>query len=133
MPSKKKNKLNAKKSTPLYRKSALRKGDLVMVIAGGHKEKRPNKGQVGRIVGFTGKGGQRVLVEGLNLMTKHQRQTAPDKPHGIMKKEGGIHLSNVMYYVEKIKKPVRLRHKFLDDGQKVRGYTDPESKDFVQI
>lgn len=104
-----------------------------MVIAGGNKDKRPNKGQVGNILAFIGKKGDRVIVEGVNMITKHQRQTAPDKPSQIIKKEGSIHISNVLYYVDKIKRPVRLKSSFLTDGTKARGYTDPESKEFVQI
>lgn len=113
--------------------TALKKGDLVMVIAGGHKTKRPNKGKIGKIVGFAGKAKDRVLVEGVNMVKRHQKQTMPGKAYGIIQKEGGIHLSNVMYYVEKLKKPVRLKSSVLSDGKKVRGYMDPESKKFVQV
>jgi hypothetical protein len=38
-----------------------------------------------------------------------------------------------MYYVEKLKKPVRLVKSVLADGKKVRGYKDPSSKKFVQL
>ncbi len=104
-----------------------------MVIAGGHKTKRPNKGKIGKILGFTGKNNDRVIVEGLNLVKRHQKQTTPNKPHGIIQKEAGIHISNVMFYVEKLKRPVRVKHTILADGKKVRGYISPESKEFVQI
>ncbi|RMG42779.1 MAG: 50S ribosomal protein L24 [Candidatus Dadabacteria bacterium] len=113
--------------------SSLKKGDPVMVIAGGNKHKRPLKGQVGKIVRFAGKKRDRVIIEGLNLVTKNRRQTAPDKPSGQVQQEAGIHISNVMYYVEKIKKPVRIKHQLLADGKKVRGYKDPESGEFVQL
>lgn len=111
----------------------LKKGDTVMVIAGGHKVKRPNKGKIGKILGFTGKRNDRVIVEGVNLVKRHQRQGMPGKPHGIIQKEAGVHISNVMYYVEKIKKAVRLKRSVLKDGKKVRGYMDPETKKFVQV
>lgn len=111
----------------------LKKGDTVMVIAGGHKIKRPNKGKVGRIMGFTGKNKDRVIVEGVNLMKRHQRETVPGKPHGIIQKEAGVHLSNVMYYADKLKKPVRLKYSLLADGKKVRGYIHPETSKFEQI
>ena len=111
----------------------VRKGDLVMVIAGGHKTKRPLRGKVGRILRFTGERRDRVIVEGLNFFTKHQRATRPGAPSGKIQKEGSIHVSNVMYYVEKLKKPVRLKTSSLADGRKVRGYSDPETKQFVQI
>jgi len=114
------------------RHALLRKGDLVMVIAGGHKIKRPNKGQVGKILAFVGDAKDRAIVEGLNMLTKHLKQTAPGKPSGKIKKEAGIHISNLMFYVEKLKKPVRLKVGTLQDGKKVRGYKD-ESGQFVQI
>lgn len=124
---------NEKTVTPLARKVLLKKGDPVMVIAGGNKNKRPNKGKVGRIKGFAGKKLDRVIVEGVNLVTRHQKQLSPEKPAGKIEKESPIHLSNVMYYVEKLKKPVRLKYTHLEDGKKVRGYLHPESKEFVQI
>ncbi|MCB0319572.1 MAG: 50S ribosomal protein L24 [Bdellovibrionales bacterium] len=111
----------------------LRKGDLVMVIAGGNKKTRPNKGQVGRILGFTGKGGDRVIVEGVNLVTKHKRATAPGEESAKRLIPAGIHISNVMYYVEKDKRPVRLKSRFLDDGRKVRGYLAKTGGEFVQV
>jgi large subunit ribosomal protein L24 len=113
--------------------TALKKGDIVVVIAGGNKTTRPNKGKVGRILGFAGKNNDRVIVEGVNLVKRHQKQGLPNKPHGIIQKEAGIHISNVMYYVEKLKKPVRLKASFLADGKKVRGYINPETKAFEQI
>lgn len=133
MASKRKHSKNQPKPVSNRIKRLLKKGDPVMVIAGGHKEKRPNKGQVGNIMGFVGREKDRVLVEGINMISKHQRQTAPDQPSQIIKKEGSVHISNVMYYVEKLKRPVRLKSSLLEDGSKVRGYNDPETKEFVQI
>lgn len=114
-------------------KSALRKGDMVMVVAGGNRHKRPVKGQVGKIIRFAGDGRQRVVLEGLNMMVRHQRQTGPGKPHGKLQKEASLHISNVMYYVEKLKRPAQLRRRMLADGTRVRGYLHPETGDFVQI
>jgi len=133
MPSKQEHKQGRRVPESVAARSALRKGDPVMVIAGGNKQKRPLKGQVGKILGFRGKDKSRVLIEGVNMHTKHQRQTAPGRSAGKIQKESAVHISNVMYYVEKLKKPVRLRHSFLQDGKKVRGYRDPETKEFVQI
>lgn len=133
MASKRKHNKKQVKPVSEIAKRMLRKGDLVMVIAGGNKHKRPNKGQVGNILGFAGKKKDRVIVEGVNLITKHQRQTSADTESQIVKVEGSIHISNVMYYVEKLQKPVRLKSNFLDDGRKVRGYTSPETKEFVQV
>jgi large subunit ribosomal protein L24 len=110
---------------------SLRKGDLVIVIAGGNKSKRPNKGKTGKIQRFVG--ADRVIVEGINLVTRHRRAAGPNKPAGKLRTEAAIHISDVMYYVDKLKTPVRLRHKMLEDGRKVRGYRDPKTAEFVQI
>ena len=113
------------------RRTTLRKGDTVMVIAGGHKEKRPIKGKVGKIVRFVGD--DRVIVEGINMITVHEKARGPQRPAGKVQREGSIHVSNVMYYAEKLKKPVRVKCSVLADGTRVRGYLDPKSKEFVQI
>lgn len=112
---------------------SLKVGDTVMVIAGGNKNKRPNKGQTGKIKAFVGKKKDRVIVEGLNLITKHKRPTQPGESGGRIQVEGSIHISNVMFYADAISRPVRVRKQKLDDGRKVRGYMDPEKKEFVQI
>ncbi len=112
-------------------KVSLRKGDTVMVIAGGNKKKRPIKGKVGKIVRFVGE--DRVIVEGVNIITVHEKSKGPNRPAGKVQREGSIHVSNVMYYVEKLKKAVRIKHTLLADGKKARGYLDPKSKKFVQI
>lgn len=114
-------------------KHSIRRGDTVMVIAGGNKKKRVLKGQTGKIVRFVGENKERAIVEGLNMMTHHVRAAGPNKPSGKLQREGSIHVSNLMYFVEKLKRPVRLKHKLLADGKKVRGYLDPKSKEFVQI
>ncbi len=113
--------------------SSLKKSDTVMVIAGGNKNKRPNKGKIGKILRFTGRRKDRVVVEGVNMITRHERAKGPNAPAGKVQREGSVHISNVLYYVEKLKKPVRLKHKVLADGKKVRGYINPETKEFVQI
>jgi len=125
--------MQAKKKSNKSRGSYLKKGDLVMVIAGGNKEKRPVKGKTGRIIGFSGKNNDRVLVEGLNMIKRHQRATAPGQSSKIIQKEAGVHVSNVLFYADKLNRPVRLKMKFLEDGRKVRGYLDPASKEFVQV
>ena len=114
-------------------KPILKRGDLVMVISGGHKRKRPIKGQIGKIKAIVGANRNRVIVEGLNLFVKHQKAQGPDKPAGKIQKERSLHISNVMYYVETLKRPVRLSYSILADGKKVRGYKDPQSDKFIQL
>jgi large subunit ribosomal protein L24 len=114
-------------------KTHLRKGDLVIVISGGNKKTRPLKGKVGKILRFVGSDRAHAVVEGLNMITKHQKAKGPGKPAAKIQREAPMHVSRLMYYVEKIKRPVRLKHTVLTDGTKVRGYKDPQSKEFVQI
>ena len=119
--------------------SGLRRGDSVIVIAGGNKNKprRTLKGKTGKVLRFVG--ADRLVIEGLNIMVRHQRAAGPNKPGGKIEREAPLHISNVMYYVEKIGKPVRLRQRFIEGGKKgrklrkVRGYLDPQSKEFVQL
>ncbi len=113
------------------RSTVIRKGDTVMVIAGGNKNKRPNKGKTGKVTQVID--GERVVVEGLNLVTRHQRATGPNSPARKLQREASIHISNVMYYAEKLKRPVRIKHKVLQDGKKVRGFINPETKEFEQV
>jgi len=113
--------------------TSLKVGDKVMVLTGGNpKKNRELKGQVGKIVKFIPKRG-RVIIEGLNLITRHQRAKSAQEPAGKIKKEGSIEISNVMFYAEAIKKPVRLSAMTLDNGKKVRAYKNPETKKLVAI
>lgn len=111
----------------------LKKGDSVIVVAGGNKNKRPIKGQVAKIKAIVGDKGDRVILEGLNLFVKHKKAQSPGQEGGKIQVEKSVHISNVMYYVETLKKPVRLKKSVLADGKRVRGYTDPSSKKFVQL
>ena len=113
--------------------TSLKKGDSVMVIAGGNKNKRALKGQVAKIKAIVGDRNDRVVLEGLNLFTKHKKAAAPGQEGGKIQVERPMHISNVMYYAEKLKRPVRLVKSTLADGKRVRGYKDPTSKKFVQI
>lgn len=125
---------NTKKLKTVKRVTAgLKVGDIVMVIAGGNKNKRPIKGKTAKIKAFSGRKKDRVILEGLNLITKHKKQTSPQDVAGKISIEASMHISNVLFYVEKIKKPVRLKTQFLEDGKKVRGYIDQDSKEFVQV
>jgi large subunit ribosomal protein L24 len=111
----------------------LKKGDPVMVIAGGNKSKRPLKGQVSKIKAIAGDRGERVILDGLNLFVRHKRAQGPGQEGGKITVEKSVHISNVMYYVEKIKRPVRLAKEIGADGKRFRGYTDPETKKFVRL
>lgn len=89
----------------------IKKNDKVMVLAGA------DKGKTGKVLAVFPKT-QRVLVEGINFIKKHQRQTSANAPSGIIEKEAAIHVSNVALIQDG--KPVKVGYKFLDDGRKVR-------------
>jgi large subunit ribosomal protein L24 len=91
----------------------VKSGDTVVIIAGKDKGK---KGKVLRVLPKE----NRVIVEGLNMLTKHKKAQGPTSPGGIIKVEGTINASNVMYYCEKDKAGVRVGYKILTDGKKVR-------------
>ena len=90
----------------------LRKGDNVKVISG--KE----RGKEGKILGFT-HDGKRVLVEGLNIVKRHSRPTQAAPQGGIVEKEAGIHVSNVMLLTDE-GRATRIGYRTNEEGQKVR-------------
>ncbi|MDO5725682.1 MAG: 50S ribosomal protein L24 [Tissierellia bacterium] len=91
----------------------IKTGDKVIVIAG------KDKGKVGKVLKIMPRE-ERVIVEGINMITKHMKTTSPQKPGGIKQLEAPIHISNVMYYDEKNKKGTRVGYKIDDQGQKSR-------------
>jgi len=91
----------------------VRRDDRVMVIAG--KE----KGKIGKILKVFPKK-QLVIVEKVNVVKRHARPSPTTGKGGIIEKEAPIHISNVMIMCDKCMKPVRVGHKFLEDGRKVR-------------
>jgi large subunit ribosomal protein L24 len=90
----------------------IRKGDAVIVTTGRDKGKR---GEVFRVMPKEA----RALVRGVNLVRRHQRQTASQEG-GIVSKEAPIHLSNLALLDPKDDKPTRVGFKTLADGRKVR-------------
>ena len=90
----------------------IKKGDHVIVLAG------RDKGKHGEVVKMMPKE-NRALVRGVNVVRRHQRQTA-SLEGGIISKEAPIHISNLALEDPKDGKPTRVGFKFLDDGTKVR-------------
>ncbi|WP_250672946.1 50S ribosomal protein L24 [Paraclostridium ghonii] len=90
----------------------VKKGDTVVVIAGKDKGK---KGTVTKVFTKTNK----ILVEGVNVITKHQKPTAVNPQGGIINKEAPIHISNVMPVDPETGKGTRVRFE-VKDGKKVR-------------
>ena len=90
----------------------IKKGDKVVVLTG------RDKGKTGEVVQVMPKE-ERALVRGVNIVRRHQRQTAQQEG-GIISKEAPIHLSNLAYADPRDGKPTRVGFKILDDGRKVR-------------
>ena len=90
----------------------IKKGDQVIVMIGRDKGK---KGEVYQVMPKEG----RALVRGVNLVRRHQKQTAAQQG-GIVSKEASIHLSNLALEDPKDGKPTRVGFKLLADGRKAR-------------
>ena len=93
----------------------IKKGDNVVVIAG------RDKGRTGEVIEMRRDEG-RVLVRGINIVKRHQRQSASQEG-GIISKEAPIHLSNVALADPKDGKPTRVGFKVVgkgEDSRKVR-------------
>ncbi|CAH1659868.1 50S ribosomal subunit protein L24 [Hyphomicrobiales bacterium] len=90
----------------------IKKGDKVVVLTG------RDKGKSGEVVQVLPKE-ERALVRGVNLVKRHQRQTA-NAEGGIISKEAPLHLSNIALADPKDGKATRVGFKTLDDGRKVR-------------
>ena len=86
--------------------------DKVVVISG------RDKGKTGEVLKVLAKD-ERVVVRGVNMVTKHERQTAQSQG-GIKEIEAPLHISNVAHADPKTGKPTRVGYKVLEDGRKVR-------------
>ena len=91
----------------------IKKGDTVRVIAG---DAMKCKGKEGKVISVDHKNG-RVVVEGVNIVSKHTKPSAANANGGIIEKEAPISLSNVMYVHKG--KPTRIGVK-MDGDKKVR-------------
>ena len=91
----------------------IRKGDRVQVLTGRDKGRQ---GEVIRVMPAE----DRALVQGINLVKRHQKATGIGNPGGITEKEAAIHLSNLALLDPQSGKPTRVGFKVLEDGQKVR-------------
>jgi len=92
----------------------IRTDDTVVVISG------KDKGKTGKVLRVDAKR-QRVFVEGVNMVKRHQR-AQPGRPNaqvGVVEREGPVHVSNVAI-AEKDGKPTRVRIERRDDGRRMR-------------
>ncbi|PZN13384.1 MAG: 50S ribosomal protein L24 [Bacillota bacterium] len=97
----------------MRRKMSIRTGDTVLVISG------KDAGKKGKVIrAFPQE--ERVIVEGVNIVKRHQRPRPGVMQSGIIEKEAPIHRSNVMLVCPRCGQPTRVAKKQLDDGRRVR-------------
>ncbi len=90
----------------------IKKGDSVVVLTG------KDKGRTGQVVKLMPKEGK-VIVQGINMVKRHQRQTGAQEA-GIINREAAIQISNLALADPKDGKATRVGFKIMDDGRKVR-------------
>jgi large subunit ribosomal protein L24 len=105
--------LSANQPTAAPPKTAVRKGDTVVVIAGKDRGKSGKVLQVSREI-------FRVRVEKINIIKRHTKPNQQNRQGGILEREASIHLSNVMLYCTACQKPVRVGSKMTADGARTR-------------
>ena len=92
----------------------IKKGDTVVVITGEDKDlKKPRK----VLEVYTEK--TRVLIEGVNIVTKHTKPSAQNTKGGLVKKEASVHISNVMLWDAKTEGPTKVK-RTREEGKLVR-------------
>lgn len=91
----------------------VKKGDTVVMLSG------KDKGKKGKILEVSPKE-QKLIVEGLNMVTKHVKPRKQGDAGGIIKAESAMYACKVMAICPKCNKPTRLGHKIAADGTKTR-------------
>ena len=91
----------------------VKSGDLVLVIAG------KDKGKQGKVLKTSPKTG-RIVVEGVNIISRHTKARRAQEKSSIVKKEGSIDISNVMVVCPTCGKPTRVKHSVNEEGKMVR-------------
>jgi len=91
----------------------IKRDDQVLVLAGKERGKR---GQVREVF----QAQERVVIQGLNMVKRHQKQRKEREPAGIIAKEAAIHVSNVKLICKTCQKPTRITSRVRTDGVKVR-------------
>jgi large subunit ribosomal protein L24 len=95
-----------------------KKGDRVMVVAGEERKRKGGQPRIGQILKVY-PDEDRVLVQGVNMVKRHTKQSARSQG-GIISKEAPVHISNVAHVDPKTGEPTRIGFKTLQDGRKVR-------------
>lgn len=96
----------------------LRRGDMVVVISGKERQKE-FKARTGKVLQVLPERG-RAVVEGLNLVKKHQRARKQGEQGGIISQPASIALANLMLLCPKCNRASRIGHLVASDGSKLR-------------
>lgn len=91
----------------------VKKGDMVLVLSG------KDRGKKGKILSVA-PGDNTVVVEGVNMSTKHKKPRGRYQQGGIVHQESPINSSKVMLVCEKCKSPTRVSRQIMENGQKAR-------------
>ena len=91
----------------------IKKGDTVIVIAG------KDKGKKGKVLSANPTT-NRVIIENVNMVTKHQKPSMKVQQGGRIHQEAAVHVSNVPLFDAKAKAGTRVKFKELENGKKVR-------------
>ncbi|MBQ8181026.1 MAG: 50S ribosomal protein L24 [Ruminococcus sp.] len=96
-------------------------GDTVILLTGKYEDKFTSKGdrKTGKVVEVSPKE-DKVIVEGINIITKHVKPTRMGEKGGIIKTEAPVYASKVQLVCPKCGKPTRVGHTFDDNGKKLR-------------
>jgi len=97
----------------IKRRPTIRRDDTVIVISG------KDKGRTGRVVNVDWKR-ERILVEGVNVVTRHTKPNQANQQGGLIQMESSVHYSNVQLYNPTLKRGVRLKIQTSDAGVKNR-------------
>ena len=93
-------------------KMSIKKGDTVVVLSG------KDKGKQGKVLAAM-PADRKVIVEGINVVSRHTRPRKQGEEGGILKKEAPMYACKVQKVCPKCNKPTRPAHKMLADGKKV--------------
>lgn len=95
------------------RRATIRREDTVMVISG------KDKGRTGRVITVDWRR-ERLLIEGVNMVTRHTKPNAANQKGGLIKIEAPVHYSNVQLYNPTLERGVRVKIQKSDAGVKNR-------------
>lgn len=101
----------------MSKKMHIKTGDTVVVVSG--KYANGKEKTVGKVIGVSPKE-DKVIVEGVHIVSKHVKPRKQGDPGGIIKTEGAIYASKVMLYCPNCQKGARVQHQKTADGQRVR-------------